>query len=746
MGRILTAEAHEFITRVRRIWKSGNTDSLLISALLCLLFLVCVFVPAHAQQDWYDPSFNVPHAGVYGRAVANVHWADFPSTQAGMPSAACCPGFKSGFGWGWTVGALMRFPIPSEAPFMQASWAKERFSVALRADWTNHSGTLRTTTDSVVPNGNKTSINHELTTALFSLGGEALLQYRIAPRFQATFGIRIGAFYRKLYTQTRTFDDASGLHWANGFASDTLARDALIPNVTALSLDAAVVVGIQWDIPLTPHGDVLFSPELMYASPLSDIVPNRGWAHSRLQAGVALKFALMPSTQEPTASVISATTMPIVLAPAKQGAVQTTSQQVQPAELAAVRVEALVRDSTGRTLPAVQIRVEEFLSRRVVPLLISVFFEEHSATIPDRYIKPSTQDAVTFREENLAHKTTLEVYYDVLNIIGRRMSLKPAATLTLTGCLGEIGMNPASEENDSALAMRRAESVRNYLRDTWGIATQRCILKARGLPAQPSLTADAMAKQLNTDAEENRRVEIESDDWNIIKPVAQQDTLRVASYPEVLFKPSVSLQQVSSWELLVRQGAKENTRDGAMESLKTLAEFRAGGVPPNEISWNVTGESSPRSGARVVAAFTATEVTGKRATGTDSIDVQYISVQQKRNERSGDKELSRFWLINFDYGSPDHTLHHRQVTDEFIRPMVRDDSSVLIVGHTDALGNPASNARLSQSRAQAISQLLGKGKRTVQGLGGKDLLYPNDTPEGRFYCRAVEIVVETPVK
>jgi arginase family enzyme len=34
----------------------------------------------------------------------------------------------------------------------------------------------------------------------------------------------------------------------------------------------------------------------------------------------------------------------------------------------------------------------------------------------------------------------------------------------------------------------------------------------------------------------------------------------------------------------------------------------------------------------------------------------------------------------------------------------------------------------------------------VKGLGESVLLYDNSQPEGRFYCRTVEIVVETPIE
>ena len=41
--------------------------------------------------------------------------------------------------------------------------------------------------------------------------------------------------------------------------------------------------------------------------------------------------------------------------------------------------------------------------------------------------------------------------------------------------------------------------------------------------------------------------------------------------------------------------------------------------------------------------------------------------------------------------------------------------------------------------------LLFLSKDNAKGLGESVLLYDNDIPEGRFYCRTVEVILETPL-
>ena len=73
------------------------------------------------------------------------------------------------------------------------------------------------------------------------------------------------------------------------------------------------------------------------------------------------------------------------------------------------------------------------------------------------------------------------------------------------------------------------------------------------------------------------------------------------------------------------------------------------------------------------------------------------------------------------------------------------NSTVTITGHTDRVGDPGVNMKPSQDRAPAVAAALTGTTPTTRGLGESQLLFSNDLPEGRFYCRIVDIVVETPI-
>jgi OOP family OmpA-OmpF porin len=77
---------------------------------------------------------------------------------------------------------------------------------------------------------------------------------------------------------------------------------------------------------------------------------------------------------------------------------------------------------------------------------------------------------------------------------------------------------------------------------------------------------------------------------------------------------------------------------------------------------------------------------------------------------------------------------------------MKPDSKVFVYGHTDRMGDDNYNLKLSKQRAQAVAKEFTDYDVTVNGFGEAELMYDNDLPEGRFYCRKVDIVIETPVE
>lgn len=77
------------------------------------------------------------------------------------------------------------------------------------------------------------------------------------------------------------------------------------------------------------------------------------------------------------------------------------------------------------------------------------------------------------------------------------------------------------------------------------------------------------------------------------------------------------------------------------------------------------------------------------------------------------------------------------------------DDRILVVGHTDSVGDDAYNQRLSENRAKAVKmQLLSAGvpaaNITTEGMGESQPIGSNSTAEGRAMNRRVELKITIP--
>jgi len=101
-------------------------------------------------------------------------------------------------------------------------------------------------------------------------------------------------------------------------------------------------------------------------------------------------------------------------------------------------------------------------------------------------------------------------------------------------------------------------------------------------------------------------------------------------------------------------------------------------------------------------------------------------------------------MILFGFDKSDVTSAHQPIIDA-VKTKVKPSSTVRVVGYTDRSGTDAYNERLSEQRAKSVARALGVPESQAVGLGKRFPPFDNSTPEGRFYSRTVEVIVETPI-
>lgn len=102
---------------------------------------------------------------------------------------------------------------------------------------------------------------------------------------------------------------------------------------------------------------------------------------------------------------------------------------------------------------------------------------------------------------------------------------------------------------------------------------------------------------------------------------------------------------------------------------------------------------------------------------------------------------------NFETGKANLEPESYTVLDELVAYLVRkDDERIEIGGHTDNVGKPAANIKLSMERAQAVMDyLIAKGidpaRLTAKGYGMAVPIDDNKTEEGRAQNRRTEVKI-----
>lgn len=110
-------------------------------------------------------------------------------------------------------------------------------------------------------------------------------------------------------------------------------------------------------------------------------------------------------------------------------------------------------------------------------------------------------------------------------------------------------------------------------------------------------------------------------------------------------------------------------------------------------------------------------------------------------------EIIRLKNIEFLTAKADLTPAGAATLDEVAAALSNSPAlTVAIAGHTDSQGNPASNQKLSQARADSVrSYLVSKGiagsRLTAAGFGQTKPIANNATPEGRQRNRRIEFSV-----
>ncbi len=604
-----------------------------------------------------------------------------------LPSVAtCADGFTGASGSGVAAGALLELPL------------LRRLGLQARLGYSSFDARFSTVEDigNVVQRGEVISAFSEHTIdadfGLVTFEVRGVWQPLSLP-IALNLGVQGGSLMTKDAEQVETLISPSDMTFWGGVTQRNRYVGE-VPNAAPLQIYG--VIGLSYELGLSSY--VTLSPEVTYHRAFTPIVQDSAWSAHPIRLGAALKIRLNEVDPVPPPPPL-------------------------PSLSADVAATGVMADGSERQVP--QIRVEEFLTSQLRPLLNYVFFDESASEMPARYIRMRPAQTRDFQMDDLRNLDVLPTYYQLLNVVGLRLREHPEATLQIVGSNAGAG----AEKGNIDLSRRRAEAVRDYLRDVWEIDPARLTVDARNLPEKPSNAAQPEGQA------ENRRVELIARPQTLLDPVFTSDTLRSANPPGIRFRQNVQAEAgVGNWKLSI-------TQQGRM-----LKQFSGSGAVPATIDWNLQQQSDiPRGDAPIEYSIEVADAAGQvTTTPAARLVLDQVTIQRKRRERIADKEIDRYSLILFDFGKTTIDAPNRRIID-FIRGRIGAGATVVITGHSDRVGDEDVNLRLSGERAKVAAKELGVPVASVTGMGESILLYDNDLPEGRLYSRVVNVVVETPV-
>lgn len=700
--------------------------------------------------------------GLYGNYGLNMHTADFRALP-GVPN--CCPKFEDGDGLGLSMGALFEMDFTSD------------FFLAARLGYTDLSGELSSIENTTIILNNTPQngeFTHTVTANIQAITAKLLAGFRIMPNLSIYAGLGAGNMISATYDQveqiTNPSDRGTFIDGDTGFDTGKRTRNESVGDIPELSsLRLFLSTGIGYELPLNRDNTIRLMPEVNFNFALSNVVNDVDWKINELKGGIALKY--VPSskaemriirdtifksdttvqyiadgekpsielifshvdgeTEEIEGSTTQITTIvmneyvkkiakPIVAENSNNDTNSGNSKSINKSDIS---ISAKGLDYNGNLTSVATMNVEEFISDVIHPLLPYIFFDHSSSEIPKRYTQ--IEKIEEFSENSLINDETLEVYYNLLNIVGKRLTDNPNATINLVGTNSGNGY----EKDNTKLSQNRADEIKKYLVDAWGIDGSRISTEARNLPLNSSNT------RVEDGVAENRRVEISSENDKILDIIMAKDTLRKADPPSLRFMTEYKGDgDYDSWEVIVSQNGK------------VLKEYKGTNKLPKSIDWNLEQEQSttPRFDSPLDYKLVLKKG-NEKAEATAQLPMDIIKLSEKSINQVGDKRIDKFNLILFDFNSSEISGRNREIID-IIDSRIEDSSTIRIKGYTDRMGDEELNERLSNSRAESANKALNKGNTQSKGYGEKIELYNNNLPEGRMYNRTVEIIVETPIK
>ncbi len=713
---------------------------ILIGLLLIIISILVGLLKPVIGAENSNPQYYI---GLFANYNYNYHFADFKDLQGFI---TCCPKFENGSGSGFTFGGLFEMPINNQWYF----GARLGYAT-IGADLINEEAIANVDLRELDPpfkpiKLDKAVVEYSLISDISIIAIDPYIAYNIYEGLDASAGFRVAyVMNSKIESMKEQLMSPDYLTFMDGSRLRNVYTNEEIPEPNKLQM--FLQLGLNYNLPVGKNK--FLSPEIRYFYPLTKI-NKEDWKASTLSIGASFKYPMYKSEdlEEETIIIRDTTTVKkfginetTVVLERSTKTKQIVDGKENKIERTTIREEYLRTEpktsiikadfsvygvtNDGRRQENPQVVIEEVETEEMFPLLPYVFFSEADSRLDKTSMKLLNPELVTnFKEDDLAWNT-LQIYDNLLNIVAQRLKSRPKAELLITGC----NSNENKELNNMALSETRAEAVKSYFVSVWGIDAKRIKVAKQNLPAKPSnpSSIDGVA--------ENRRVELSSNDNEILKPLTLKEIIKSSNPPIVELIPNI-----------VTEAGLKNYKFNISQSGKNLRLIDGGDDIKKQI-WQIEQEPMPQLETAVDINLSAEDNYGQKADAEKEIKISQKTIKIKRERIEEDYKVDRYSLIVFDFDKAEVNEAHKRILNE-IKKKIMPNSKVIISGFADRTGSSEYNKDLARRRSEEVQKVLQISAQnlTINPVGSDRLLYDNNIPEGRSYCRTVKIEIKTPIK
>ncbi|MDB5199888.1 MAG: outer membrane protein OmpA [Chitinophagaceae bacterium] len=376
--------------------------------------------------------------------------------------------------------------------------------------------------------------------------------------------------------------------------------------------------------------------------------------------------------------------------------------------------------------------------KETFPLRNSVFFNQGSSEIPARYVLLSKTQAKLFKEEQLQQTQPdnlyrgrsarqMAVYHNILNIIGDRLRSDPQSAVTLTG----------SSDKNPTEGKLMAENIKQYLVNGFGINATRITTEGRDKPVIPSEQPGA-TNELTLLREGDRRVDITSTSSALL--------MQVGGITSPFLRPvqitAMQTDQLDSHVVFNTGGANESLKSWSVAVTDEQGNIQHYG-PYTQDQASVPGKTILGDNTQGNYKITMTGETKSGATIIKESSVSLVKMDDPKQE-------GLRYSVLFDFDKSKTISAYENFLTDIVTPLIPENGTVIIHGHTDIIGEEIYNHNLSYERATGAQQIIERGlsaagkkgvKFETYGFGEDTNMAPfeNNLAEERFYNRTVII-------